>query len=134
MKTKAAFILLPVIVTAIWFIARGNDIGDTGPHGGRIKRVDRFIIEMKSVPTDNVIYAYLLDKSMLAVQNRNVQCNARLYYADSTVFDLRMVPYGIDGFVGETAAGNYNTCVITFRTEGQSVSATFENNRLLAGK
>lgn len=129
MKTKLTFLVLPVAIILSWFFAQGSESIDRGPHGGEIKAVDQYYIEMKSEPA--TIYAYFLDRNKMSVRNPNLKCEAKLMYADSTVTKIDLLPYGVDGFSGKIVADNYNTCLITFTFAGEKVSAAFENKTLL---
>lgn len=129
MKTKIAFIILPVAIVLVWFFSQGSEAMDRGPHGGEIKPVDNYFIEMKS--EKSTIYAYFLDRNKMAVRNVNMSCEAKLMYADSSVLAIEMIPFGTEGYIGQTAADNYNTCLITFTVAGEKVSALFENSKLL---
>lgn len=129
MKTKLTYIVLPVAIILSWFFAQGYDSIDRGPHGGEIKAVDQYYIEMKSEPA--TIYAYFLDRNKMSVRNPNLKCEAKLMYADSSITKIDMLPFGTEGYYGKIAADNYNTCLITFTFAGEKVSAAFENERLL---
>lgn len=130
MKTKLAFVILPVSIILVWFFSEGSHPADRGPHGGEIKPVDNFFIEMKS--EKSTIYAYFLDNKKMTVRSPNITCEAKLMYADSSVLAIEMLPFGTEGFIGQTAADNYNTCLITFTIAGEKASAVFENTKLFA--
>lgn len=130
MRTKLSFAILPVAIILTWFFAGDSEqLPPRGPHGGQIKAVDNYYVEMKS--DESTIYAYLLDRNKLAVRNGNVKCEVRLLFADSSIFEVKMEPFGTEGYYGLTAAQNYNLCLVTFTIFNAKISAAFKNNTLL---
>lgn len=131
MRTKYIFISLLIILVAI-FITKSLSQSTSAPHGGKVKQAGNYNIEMKHA--DAELYAFLLDNKLNPINNKDVTCDARLYFPDSSTVDVIMIPFGKDGFKAEPASEYFNSCKITFHLSGNNVSAEFENETLLVNK
>lgn len=95
-----------------------------GPNGGILEKTQNYFIEVK-IP-GKFIYAYLLDKKLNAINNKEKSCNVKFYLPDSTGFSLKLKLLTDGGFMGENSNG-FNDCLVTFAAFGQSISARFKN-------
>jgi len=129
MKNLLGFILLPAAILLVGLLARSMNAETIGPHGGKVQRADNYFIEMKR--TNLIVHAYLLDRKQAPLGNRNLSCQAWLYYPDSTIYPLGMSAQGPDGFFGIVPDTYYTSIVIMFNADGKHVSATFENTKLV---
>ncbi len=132
MKTK--IILLALLFSGITFVFISMNIFQitTGPHGGNIKQVDDFNIEMKIPHPD--FYAYLLNKQCKPINNKGVSGEIRFFFPDSTSLDIPLQPYEEDGFRMESSVLDYYSYRVTFHAFGKFISAKFENENAIARK
>jgi len=102
-----------------------------GPHGGTLKGVENYFIEMKQVeaPSHAVtkkLYAYLLDKKMKTFTNKEVSADILFFFPDSTSTSIPLKPEMDDAFTCEVPA-DYHACKITFNLDGKLLSAKFNS-------
>ena|ERR1700758_2649421 len=95
-----------------------------GPHGGMVKKTGEYYIEMKNA--DRKIVTYLLDKKMNTISNKDVKGEARLFFSDSTTFDIPLKPSGEDEFTCSIPMDFY-ACKITFTAYNNLIFAKFDN-------
>ena len=98
-----------------------------GPHGGIIKKAEDYHIEIKNSP-DTLFFAYLLNKKLNPISNKGISGDARFFFPDSTVFNVRLEPIAEDAFKASTISGFY-ACKVNFNVFGKSVSAVFEKQQ-----
>ncbi len=103
-----------------------------GPHGGVVKDAGRYKIEMKSMPTH--FSTYLLDHTTQPISNKGLTCKAKFIFADSTMVDADLIPFGADGFEAKSLVGYFQSCRITFMAKGEAISAVFENEGVMVKK
>ena len=103
-----------------------------GPHGGKIKPSGNYNIELNS--TSETIYAYLLDKNSASLPNKNVQCEIKFIFSDSSSTILPLKPYNNDGFSMSVGFLKFYTCRVYFTVGGKMVSAQFENDNLIVDR
>ena len=96
-----------------------------GPHGGVVKPAGKYNIEMKSLATH--FRAYLLDEHTHPLSNKGITCKVKFMFADSTLVDADLTPFGGDGFESTSIVGNFQSARITFNVRNESVSAVFAN-------
>ena len=130
MKTKYLLTVL-IFITGGVLAALVSPQLRTGPHGGTVKQAESYRIEMKSIYPD--FYAYLLNKNLDPISNKNASCEARFFLSDNTTVDIPLQRFGEDAFKAKLTAMDYNSCRITFHLEKNSISAKFENESAIAG-
>ncbi len=130
MKSK---LFLAVFFLSIASSAMSQELNKTtlGPHGGAIKQVEGFQIEMKN--SLDGFQAFLLDASSKPVGNKNVTCKVRLIFNDKSTVDYSLKSFGDDGFVCEANMRGVMSSRITFNLAKKSISALFLNESKLAG-
>ena len=128
-KVKICFLAFLYCVTIA--LVSWNKLSSTGPHGGTLKKAGNYFIEMKTV--EKFFYAYLLDKKLKSIDNKNVSGEVKFFMSDSTNFNVSLKRNTDDAFTCENLARS-NSCKITFLVFGNSVSAKFENSALLVEK
>jgi hypothetical protein len=119
------FIILFVAISQI----SSNSFQEKGPHGGTIKKAGNYFIEMTN--PDKFFYAYLLDKDSHTLSNKGISGDVKFFLPDSSIFEVQLKPSGDNAFSGEGFPGFYS-CKISFNVFGNSVSAKFENQTLIA--
>ncbi|MDP1802240.1 MAG: hypothetical protein Q8L81_12860 [Bacteroidota bacterium] len=128
-KAKIFFLALLYCITIA--LVSWSKSSPTGPHGGTLKKSGNYFIEMKN--PDKFFYAYLLDKKLNSINNKNVSGEVKFLMPDSTSFNVTLKAATDDGFTCESLPGSY-ACRVTFIVFGKSVSARFENPALLVEK
>lgn len=96
-----------------------------GPNGGIIKKVENYYIEIKNVPEIN-FYAYLIDKELKIISNKNISCTAEFFYPDRASLKVQLRPVPGDAFMADVASG-YNACEIVFGAFGTTILARFKH-------
>ena len=103
-----------------------------GPHGGILKSVESYKIEM--LITYNRIYAYLYNKNVEPIRNKNITGEVVFVYEDNASLNIKLNPYENDGFIADVANPNYSYCTINFNIYGKMITTKFENQPELAKK
>lgn len=121
---------MKIILYLAAFLISGNLVSQDspqllGPNGGIVKKAGDYYIEVKNVPEMN-FYAYLLDKELKIISNKNVSCNAEFFFPDSTSLKIQLRPAVVDAFLADVASG-YDACEITFDIADTRVFARFIN-------
>lgn len=101
---------------------------ETGPHGGLLKQVGEFKIELKL--NSHFLYTYLLGQKGNSISNREVSCRVMLRHPNQSEVQLAMRRFGDDGFFSESGnipAASYWIC---FEVKGETVSARFDDTNL----
>jgi hypothetical protein len=132
MKIKIVLFVLFLLGIIGLFISMNTFQPNTGPHGGRIQTADNFNIESKT--SHPYFYAYLLNTKNKPVNNKDLACEIKFYYTDSTSLDFPLKPYHEDGFQLESTITDYNAYRITFHAFGRNISARFENENAIVQK
>lgn len=131
MKAKIIILTLLIIAAFILISLRLFQSSD-GPHDGKVKKANEYYIEMKN--PDSNLYAFLLDKNLKPLSNKEITCKATLFYPDNTSSEAEMTRFGADGFFTESIVRYYFSCTITFNISGKTVSARFDNETLFVSK
>jgi len=129
MKTKYLLSVLIFIAGGVLASLVSPQI-KSGPHGGTVKQAESYRIEMKNIYPD--FYAYLLNKSLESISNKNATCEARFFLNDNTTIDIPLQRFGEDAFKAKLTSMDYNSCRITFHLGKNSISAKFENESAIA--
>lgn len=128
MNTKS-FAIAIYATFALGLASLGVYVSLNGPHGGVVKDAGRYKIEMKSLPGH--FSSYLLDQHTQPMSNKGLTCRVKFIFADSTMVDADLVPFGSDGFEAKSQIGQFQSCRITFMARGENISAVFENEGVL---
>lgn len=129
MKTKIIFFALLIVVTAAFISIKTAYASTDGPHGGQLKEVDNYNIEVNAVYSH--FYVYLLDKQNKTISSRDLTAEIRFFLYDGTNLDIPLKPQAKEGFELQYFKFDYNSYRITFQVDGKSVSAKFENESIL---
>jgi hypothetical protein len=114
-----------VMLFFITVVVIAGVVGKTqGPHGGYLKKVGTSYIEMKTV--EKKLYAYLLDKKLKTVSNRDIVGEARFFFSDSSTTSVSLLPQTDNSFTCGVP-GEFFACKITLRSGGHEISALFDN-------
>lgn len=119
----AALIFLSTVFVS-WYTSNDN-----GPHGGALKKSGDHYIEMKN--PEGYFFAYLLDKKLKTVSDKQMTAEVRFFMPDSTVVDVKLAP-GVDKSYTTKSIPGFVTCKITFKAGSTEISAIFENNEQVA--
>lgn len=128
MKNRSYIFFLPVIILSAWMAVQAI-VPSKGPHNGTVKPANKLYIEAGK--TSQYIYAYLLDSTMCTISNDGLTCMAVFDFSDKTVGNVDLLPFGKDGFRAKMIDRDYKTCTITFQRGNKTMSAEFENERLV---
>ncbi|MBA2612057.1 MAG: hypothetical protein H0U95_08805 [Bacteroidetes bacterium] len=123
-STKIKIFFLVFLYCIIIGFVSWNTPNHTGPHGGSIKNAGNYFIEIKQV--DKFLNAYLLDKKLKNMNNKDILGAVKYFFKDSTTFDFKLQPTNASGFTCEGLSG-FSVCKVTFTVLGNSVGAKFEN-------
>ncbi len=128
---KAKIIFLAFLYCLTIALVSWSKSSPNGPHGGSLKKSGNYFIEMKN--PDKLFYAYLLDKKLNTINNKNISGEVKFFMPDSTSFNVPLKAATDDGFTCESLPGSYAS-MVTFIIFGKSISARFENPALLVEK
>lgn len=130
MKTKRFFIVIFFLsFIAILYSYSRIIYDDIGPHGGIVKSVGNYNIEMKVSKPD--FQAYLLDSRLNPISNKGMSCEIRFYLYDSSTLDIDLKPFGEDGFVMESGINGYHYYNVIFSFFGKQIRAKFEDENVI---
>ena len=104
----------------------------SGPHGGRIKTIQNYNIEV--LGTYHRVITYLFDKDLKPISNKGINGNILFFYADNASLNIKLKPYEINGFFAEISATDYYYCVVNLSIYGKTISSKFDNLSQLAEK
>lgn len=100
-----------------------------GPHGGSLQKIENYHIEMKTLNSN--VYTYLLDEKLKAITNKQMSCTIQFFFNDNVNTIATMKPAGEDGFILESNTIAYQSCKVSFKMSGKSMSARFENENII---
>ena len=123
------FIFILVLVT-LMLIALSVLKPPIGPHGGELKYVGKYRIEYKNNYPD--LYVYLLNKYEKPIENKGVSCRAKFIFFNEHEINDTLKAEGLDGFKLKLKSHDFYLCRIIFIRHGESISADFENNDMIA--
>lgn len=130
MKTKRLILILFILTTVT--VVAVNIIQSFGPHGGTIKQVENYNVEIKVA--QSIFYAYLLDNKSKPLSNRGISCSVKFVFPDDIEVLKPLLPVGEDGFFIEAGSAEFSWCIVYFNVHGKPVSVKFENETLIAYK
>ena len=126
------FLLALLLLSSIGMSAYYTYQPNIGPHGGTVKEVENFNIEVK-ISTSS-IYAFLLDKKLKPINNKGIFCEIKFFPPDNIPIDVTLKPYQQDGFVLESTSVIYDFFRVAFNVNGKSVSEKFYNENAIVEK
>jgi hypothetical protein len=85
--------------------------------------------EFKSLNQE--IHTYLLDKNLECIPNKDISCEIKFIYSDSTTYTRALQPFGREGFSSGMFSTPYNSCRVIFNAYGKTISAKFQNQNPL---
>lgn len=132
MRTKIILFTIFILAITAAFISMNKVQTMAGPHGGRLQQAEKFNIETKISYSE--IYAYLLNKQCKPISNKEITCEIKFFFPDSTAFVSNLKPYGEDGFKIESNITGYQSYRVSFNAFGKIISAKFENENLIVLK
>lgn len=121
-SVKARIVFMAFLYCILIALVSWSKAQPKGPHGGVLKKTQNYFIEIKT--PGKFIYAYLLDKKLKTINDKEMSCNVNYSLPDSTGFNLKLKPSPDGGFMAENSNG-FNGCLVTFATIGQSISARY---------
>jgi|ERR1035437_3365194 hypothetical protein len=129
MKARLIVPALFILATLFFYAFKPFQTVTGGPHGGTLKQVENYHIELKKV--NSSIYTYLLDPKLKPISNKEMSCTIKFFLPDSATMDVAMKPSGADGFISESNAFAYQSCKVIFKMPERSISAIFENENII---
>ena len=128
---KIIFLLL--FYVSFSFVRAQDTIANlNGPHGGRLKSVKNYKIEM--LAAYNIVYTYLYDEKLKPISVNGITGNIMFYYACYSSINTKLKPYAVNGFFAEVSPIDYYYCVVNFNIFENLISTRFENLSGLAKK
>ncbi len=101
-----------------------------GPHGGRLKTVGSYKLELFGC--DNYLEIYLFDNDTNAINNSGIKGNVEFYYSGSATLSAPLAHYGMDGFTAKIPVNTFMYCKPTLDIKGEFiVTEKFENECLM---
>lgn len=130
MKKKPVYIIISLLLVGLFLYSYKSSVyNDIGPHGGRVKNVGNYNIEMK-VASPNY-QAFLLDNRLNPISNKGVTCEMRFFLYDSSTLDIDLKPFGEDGFIVESGIAGYHFYNVIFYAFGKQIKAKFEDENVI---
>lgn len=97
-----------------------------GPHGGRLKTVGNYKIELFGC--DDHIEVYLFDRDTNAISNNNITGTVEFFYSGQATLNSPLTHYGMDGFTAKIPANTFLYSKPSIElSEGVIVTAKFDN-------
>ena len=78
------------------------------------------------------LYVYLLNKYEKPIENKGVSCRAKFIFFNEHEITDTLKAEGLDGFKLKLKSHDFYLCRIIFIRHGESISADFENNDMIA--
>ncbi len=129
MKTK---IIIAFIILVTSIKAQDTTSYVTGPHGGLLKNVENYKVEV--INTYGCITAYLFDSTVMLIPNKFISGSIMFFYNNDMHLNKYLIPNGTDGFTVDVASADYYYYVIHFKVNEKTISTRFENFAGLADK
>ena len=124
MKTVAFIVVLVFSLQAL--NAQQNGFG---PHGGRLKTVGGYKIEL--LGCDNYLEIYLYNADTSAISNYGIKGNVEFYYSGTATLSSPLAHYGMDGFTAKIPVNTFMYCKPSFDIKSDLIiTEKFENECL----
>jgi hypothetical protein len=104
----------------------------SGPHGGKLKAVQNYKIEM--LGSYRRVITYLYDKDLKPISNKGINGNILFFYNDNASLNIKLKSYEDNGFYAEVSAIDYFYCIVNLTVYGKTISSKFDNLSQLAEK
>ena len=119
-------------VLIMFFFAAGLEAqSGFGPHGGRLKTVDAYKIEVSGC--DNYVEIYLFDSDTNAINNDHISGQVEFVYANEAVLISPLIHYGMDGFTAKIPKDTFLYSKPSLTVNGTFiVTEKFENECLMS--
>ena len=129
MKTK---IIIAFIVLVTSAKAQDTTSYVSGPHGGLLKSVENYKIEV--INTYGCITAYLFDKTLKAIPNKFISGSIMFFFNNDVSLNKYLIPNGTDGFTADVSSADYYYYTIRFEVNKKIISTRFDNLSGIAEK
>lgn len=101
-----------------------------GPHGGRLKTVGSYKLELFGC--DDHIEVYLFDSDTNAINNKSISGTVEFFFNGSATLVSPLVKYGMDGFTAKIPGNTFIYSKPSFDVNGSFiVTQKFENECLM---
>src|SRR6185312_2076501 len=98
--------IIKIIITLAFFVQVANAQQNSfGPHGGRLKSVGNYKIELFGC--DDHIEVYLFDRDTNAISNNNISGAVEFFYSGQATLSSQLTHYGMDGFTAKIPANTF---------------------------
>ena len=124
------FIALSIVISNIK--AQDTIKKVVGPHGGSIKHVENYNLEILNAY--NSVLTYLYDKGLSPISNKGINGDIMFIYADNASLNVKLKAIESNGFIAEITNQDYFYFVINLNISGKFISAKFDNFSRLAKK
>jgi hypothetical protein len=126
--------IITIIFAIVIYSAQGQDTlsNVSGPHGGRLKLVQNYNVEV--LGSYRRVITYLFDKDLKPISNKGINGSILFFYADNASLNVKLKPYETNGFYAEVSAVDYFYCVVNLTIYGKTISSKFDNLSDLAKK
>lgn len=102
-----------------------------GPHGGRLKPVGNYKIELFGC--DDHIEVYLFDRDTNAISNNNITGAVEFFFSGQATLSSPLTHYGMDGFTAKIPSNTFLYSKPTFNMDGETIiTQKFENECLIS--
>lgn len=119
-------IILSLFIVARFLHAQDNNLG---PHGGRLKMVGDYKIELFGC--DNYVEVYLFDRDTNAINNKDIIGSVSFYYKGDASLNSPLTRYGMDGFTARIPNNTFLYCKPSFDLNREFIiTEKFENECL----
>ena len=129
MKTK---IIIAFIVLATSVKAQDSTAYMSGPHGGLLKNVEEYKIEV--INTYGCITAYLFDGTLKVIPNKYISGSIMFFFSNGVSLNKYLIPSGSDGFMTDVSNTDYYYYSISFTVNKKIIRARFDNSLGIAEK
>lgn len=96
-----------------------------GPHGGKLKTLRYYKIEL--VECYQYAEVYIYDHELCPINNYGLEGRIEFCYENSKCMSARLYPYGYDGFSANIDEQCYDYCTVIIKVPGESIREKFDN-------
>ena len=128
MHLISKFIVFTLVLLSFTSLLKAQQKG-FGPHGGRLKTVGGYKIEL--LGCDNYLEVYLFDKDTNAIDSKNINGNVEFFYTAQATLSSPLVQYGMDGFTAKISVNTFLYSQPSLNINGVIVTEKFENECLM---
>ena len=123
MKTKIMIAFIVLITSAK---AQDSINYVTGPHGGLLKSVDNYKIEV--INRYGCISAFLYDSGLKIIPNKYITGSILFFFENEVSLNKYLIPEGVDGFSVDISNANYYYYIIQFKLNEKRIATRFNNS------